>query len=150
MRTEFKIDFSDFQRRMRKLSREVMPEAAEAGVARAGLQLLNDSVMERPTVPIREGWLRGSGSVFVQNSLIAVSSYGKPGKANLDLSEYIPPDMIVAYVGFNTPYAARLHESMDFHFREPSSGPKFLESKLLRNKEAYGEIIANTIKERLS
>ncbi|MCX5657850.1 MAG: hypothetical protein NTZ48_06475, partial [Candidatus Omnitrophica bacterium] len=120
---------------------------AEKGMGRAGLQLQNDAVMQRPTVPIKEGTLRGSGSVFVQNKLVGISSFGKPGKANTEHSESIPRGAIVAVVGFNTPYAAKLHEGVDFKFSEPSSGPKYLESKLIANKEIYMEIVANTIKE---
>ena len=141
------FDASDFTKKFKDIVRNAIPERVEIGIGRAALQLLNDNVMEVPTVPIKEGWLRGSGSVFVQNKLIAESTFGKSGKANMDHSESIGPREYVGVVGFNTPYAARLHEGITFHFTEPSSGPKYMESKLMRNKARYMEIIANAIKE---
>lgn len=141
------FDTSDFDMKFKEIVRTALPERVEIGIGRAGLQLMNDNVMEVPTVPIKEGWLRGSGSVFVQNKLIGESSFGKPGHANTDHSENIGPREFIAVVGFNTPYAAKLHEGITFHFTEPSSGPKYMESKLMRNKIRYMEIIANAIKE---
>ena len=41
----------------------------------------------------------------------------------------------------------KMHEGIDFQFTEPSSGAKYLESKLHRNKNRYALIIANRIKE---
>ena len=57
-------------------------------------------------------------------------------------------------IGWNTPYAAYTHEGIRKdrthkikHWTEPSSGPKYLESKMIRNKDRYTEIIANAIRE---
>ncbi len=142
----FELDFSDFEKGLRRIVKETIPSVVEKGMAQAGMQLLHDCIMESPTVPLREGWLRGSGCVHVQNKLIAKSDQGKPGFAEEPISETIGPDKIVARVSFNTPYAARLHEGIGFKFREPSAGPKFLESKLLRNHNKYFRIIADVIK----
>jgi len=143
---EFTLDFSDFAKKSKILLDKILPEVAEKAMATAGMQLLNDAVMEVPTVPIKEGFLRGSGSVHVQNKLVYVSPYGKPGKAATTIDLPIKKGQITATAAFNTSYCARLHESIGFHFSEPSSGPKFLESKLIRNKERYFTIIANVIK----
>lgn len=143
---EFTLDFKDFDNKFKRVIRKTVPALAERGIAKAGMQLLNDSIMQRPTTPILEGWLRGSGSVFVQNRLIGVSSHGKQGKANTDHSESIKGNRIAAVVGFNTPYAARLHEGEGLRFTEPSAGAKFLESKMSRNKGLYMKIVANTIR----
>jgi hypothetical protein len=141
------FDTSDFDRKFRDVVRRAVPERVEVGMGRAALQLLNDCIMEVPTVPIREGWLRGSGSAFVQNKLVGVSTAGLPGMANTDYAESMGPEEFVGVVGFNAPYAARLHEGITFHFTEPSSGPKYLESKLMRNGNRFMEIIAGAIKE---
>jgi hypothetical protein len=141
------FDTSDFDKKFKEIVKRTIPVLVEKGMGKAALQLLNDCVMEVPTVPIKEGWLRGSGSVFVQNKLIGESSFGKPGRANMEYSESIGEHQFVGLVGFNTSYAARLHEGIDFHFTEPSSGAKYVESKLMRNKDRYMEIIANAIKE---
>lgn len=117
-------------------------------MGRAASQLLNDCIFEIPTVPLREGWLRGSGSVFVNNKLIAISPHGKSGKAATVSAEAIESGDLVGLCVFNAPYAARLHEGVGFKFREPSSGPKFLESKLIGNQDVYFEIIAKAIREK--
>jgi hypothetical protein len=141
------FDTSDFDKKFMNIIKRTIPELTEKGLGRATLQLLNDCVMEIPTVPLKEGWLRGSGSAFVQNKLIGMSSFGKKKFANADHADYLGYGNFIGVVGFNAPYAARLHEGVGFRFTEPSSGAKYLESKLHRNKDRYAEIIANTIKE---
>jgi hypothetical protein len=147
MAKNYTLDFSDMISKLKLVSKKITGELAERGMGRATLQLLNDSIIEIPTVPIKYGWLRGSGSIFVQNKLAGVSTAGKPGMAATMSDEPIKPGDVVGLCCFNAPYCARLHESVGFHFTEPSSGPKFLESKLHRNKERYFLILANTIKE---
>lgn len=147
MAKQFDIDFKDFEKKFNQIVKKIVPELAEKGLGRAGMQLLSDSVMQRPTVPHKEGWLRGSGSVFVQNELAGQSTSGKQGKAAKSHTEPIKRNEIVAVVGFNTPYAARLHEHPEFRFKEPGAGGKFLESKMSRFKKLYFRIIANSIRE---
>jgi len=141
------FDTSDFDKKFGELTKKAIPSLIEKGMGRAGLQLLNDCVNEVPTVPLKEGWLRGSGSVFVQNKLVAVSKAGKSGLANTDTAgESVGEEGISALVGFNAPYAAKMHEGISFKFTEPSSGPKYLEAKLIQNKDRYMLIVANAIK----
>ena len=140
------INTTQFDMKLRKLADQIKPKAIETGLGRAGLQIMNDAIMQSPTVPKEEGWLRGSASVFVNNELSAVSEHGIKGEANLVYTESRGLEVVV---GFNTPYAARLHESPKFNFTEPSSGAKFLETKLTRNKKTYLKIIANALKEGL-
>jgi hypothetical protein len=86
----------------------------------------------------------------VQNQLVATSEgmpSAKPKYAVKDFMMTIKGAEFVGVIGFNAPYAARLHEGVGFHFTEPSSGPKYLESKMIRNQDMYFEIVANTIKE---
>lgn len=141
------MDFTDFINGLKAYSHRVR-EAVEIGMGKAALQLMNDSVMLRPTVPHKEGTLRGSGSAFVNNKLVGTSSHGKSGEACTSFNETIKKDQIVAVVGFNTPYASRHHE-VPAEFSEESAGNKYLESKMIRNKKVYYKIIANTIKEHL-
>ena len=47
------------------LAVEKVREAAKSGLAEAGMQLLADAIQQEPTVPYKEGTLRGSGSVAV-------------------------------------------------------------------------------------
>jgi hypothetical protein len=139
------FDSSDFDKKFGKLVKKTIPDLVKKGMAYAGLELLNDCVLISPTVPIREGWLRGSGSLFVNNMFVAESKFGKSGKATRNHTEPLGKGF-VAVVGFNTPYAARMHEGLDFHFREPSAGAKYLETKLSLYREKYIEIVSETIK----
>lgn len=140
------FDSSDFDEKMRRLEEETIPKKIERGLGRAALQLLNDTVMQSPTVPVREGWLRGSGSIFVNNKLFAESPHGKQKFANKEFKEHLEKDEQVAVVGFNVPYAARTH-NVAMKFREPSAGNKYLTRKLQMNKDLYLAIIAGELKE---
>jgi len=140
------INFSDFNKKFKNIITNKAPALIQRGFAQAGMQLMRDAVMERPTVPIDEGWLRGSGSVFVNGKFVAESPSGKKGKAAKSDNTSKDKNGDCAVVGFNAPYAARLHEAERFKFREPSAGPKFLESKLIRHRNEYFKIIANIIK----
>jgi len=143
------IDFSEFNEKFFKVTRKIIPASAENGVGAACLQVLNDAVFEVPTVPLKEGWLRGSGSAFVNGNYVG-STEGvggaKAGKANTTPFPMMHAGAVIGHVGFNTPYASRLHEGVGFSFTEPSSGAKFLSSKLQKNRKRYAEIIANRIK----
>lgn len=51
-------------------------------------------------------------------------------------------------VGYNTPYAARLHEHPEYHFKNGRKG-KFLEDPLKRNLQTFRDFIAEKIKAAL-
>lgn len=142
------FDTTDFDRKMQRLMARAIPEACEKGMGQAGMQLLNDAVMQAPTVPLDEGTLRGSGSVFVQNRLVQVSPFHRTkGQPATEYEELIPRESTVVVVGFNTPYAARLHEGVGIqNWSEPSSGKKYLESKLANNRDTYMKIAAEGIR----
>jgi hypothetical protein len=147
---EIVFDSSDFQEKFGKIVKTTVPSLVEKGLGRAMLDLMNDCVMEVPTVPLKEGWLRGSGSIFVQNKFRGDSTNLPSAKAGNALTSYvenIPAGKFVGIIGWNVPYAAKMHEGIDFHFSEPSSGPKYLESKMVSKRNTYMQVIANTIKE---
>lgn len=153
----YTFDTKDFDKKFAKLMDKTVPELQERGMGRAMTQLLNDCMMEIPTVPVDEGTLRGSGSIFVQNQLVATSEgspKSKKGTPNKDHREKVLSHQLVGVVGFNTPYASVLHEGINVkqgyvirNYSEPSSGKKFLEKKLLSNGKSYLGEIADTIKE---
>lgn len=95
----------------------VDPKAREKGLAALGLQLLNNVVVGSPgegsRPPILTGRLRGSGSVFVGSKRIGdtlfMSSEGSPAQS------YTESNKNIVTAGFNTPYAARMHEHMSPH-----------------------------------
>lgn len=142
-----KLDYREFDDRLKKLVEQSAPKAIEQGLGKAGGQWLNDAVMKRPTVPLKEGTLRGSGSVHVNGKFVMESPHGKKGKANTGPTLKGKLDFV--QVGFNTPYAARLHEGINMNFSERGSGPKFLEQKMKERKKLYLRIIANSLKEAM-
>lgn len=143
------FDTSDFDRKFNQLMKTAIPALVEKGLGKAMLDLMNDCVMEVPTVPLKEGFLRGSASVFVQNRLVATGENlprAKAGKANTSHTEGIGSGKYIGVIGFNVPYAASQHENIDYVHTEPSSGPKYLESKLITKRNHYMSVIANTVK----
>jgi len=147
------FDISAFVNDMNDLAGDFL-KAAERGAGKAASALLNDSIKEINRAPLDEGTLRGSGSVFVQNALteIAPNVGGAPTPATVD-DEPLPPDAIVAVVGFNTPYAAYQHEGQREdgshvvqNYSHSGTGKKFLERKLFENRDDYIAIAAAEVK----
>lgn len=126
---------------------------AEQALTQAGLMLLRDSIMEQPTVPLDEGTLRGSGSVFVEGVNTYTSQEyalgGAPDPATMHSKEH-GEDIIECVVGFNTPYAAHLHEHPEYNFQEESAGGKYLEAPWLANGKLYFELVRNVLRRNLS
>jgi hypothetical protein len=126
----------------------------ERGLAKAGMRCLRDCVMDMPTVPVDEGTLRGSGSVFVGNRLVGTSEKrGSGGTPATEIGATLARNNLTATIGFNTPYAAYQHEGHRAdgshsvtEYTEPSAGPKFLENKLNGNRDDYMAIIAAEIR----
>jgi len=106
-----------------KKADKVMISSTERGMWKAAGQCLNDCIIKTPTVPLKEGTLRGSGNTAVK----------------------IDRTKVIGTVGLNTPYAARHHE-VKANFTEPGSGTKYLESKLSRYRNDYMKIIAREIR----
>lgn len=78
---------------------------------KVGLQLINwvvnGSSSESVVPPIKDGILRGSGSVFVGSKMVG-DTKGMFGNGNPNNSYSGKPDEIT--IGINTSYAAKLHE----------------------------------------
>lgn len=55
---------------------------------------------------------------------------------------------LIAEVGYNTPYAARLHEHPEFHFQKGRKG-KYLEDPLKRMGPVYQKDIENSLNQAL-
>lgn len=134
---------------------DAVSKAGERGTGKAASQLLNDATMEIPATPLEEGTLRGSGSAFVNNKLVAVNppQGGNPTPATED-NEPVPADMFVGVVGFNTPYAAYQHEGERKdgthkvqNYTDSGAGAKFLEKKLVEEFDEYQAIVGRDIQE---
>jgi len=148
MNNQFKIDMRPLLKGIKGYS-EISLSAAKEGMAKAGMQLLNDCIIQIPTVPLKEGTLRGSGSVFMQNKLVGISpkKFGK-GNPSPDDHAKLKENTIITVVGFNTPYARRHHE-VPAKFIEPGSGNKYIQAKLERNAQEYFILVAQIIKTKV-
>ena len=134
----FVLDTSVVQKQLKVLVDNAMPKAVKGGMARAGMALMNDSIMVPPTAPLWEGTLRGSFSVFVDGRLIYATPGGTPNKRHAEIAQR---NTCTAVVGVNTPYAARLHEHPEYAFKTPGSGGKFIEAKLKSRENQYITIV---------
>jgi len=122
--TGFSVDFSDFDKKFIKIVNDAIPSAGAEGLKKAAAYLLRDAILEKPTAPKKTGNLRRTQKVE------------KP---------IMKPDISIE-AGFAADYAAAVHEMSDTNnFTEPGSGPKYLESKMIRNKEKYMKKAADEI-----
>jgi len=118
---------AQMKQRLRSLASSY-PTATAQMAGEVAMQVIADSINEPPTVPIDTGNLRSTGTfeVFSGGSWRSVK----------------------VIVGFNTPYAAKVHE-VPMRFQEPSAGNKYLEAKLQRHKEQYVRVWVNGVTRRL-
>jgi len=141
----------DFERGFLAIMNGAEKSVKEKGMKQAVQMLLRDSVMEVNKVPLDEGTLAGSGSAFVGRKLVGDSGkFAEMGKeANPTPATSYSPDAgvneIVGTIGFNTPYAARLHEHPEFEFKGDGRGAKYVEGKLAANNQAYMEILRDAV-----
>jgi hypothetical protein len=129
--TGFTMDFKDFEKKFFKLVKITFPKTARRGLFQGFNAALKDAKEETPRAPFKEGHLWGSTA--------------KTTKVKITSNE------ISVSGGFNIDYAARIHEmpkekASKTNWSLPGSGPKFLETKLVRNKRKYMEIVAKSIK----
>ena len=129
MKTEFTLDFSDFNKKFADIVQRAAPESTKIGLKEAGQALKLDADNIPPRTPHKEGFLRGSGKVSEVNIV---------GKS------------LEVAVSYDKPYARRWHEVEPgtIKWSESGVGPKYLESKMIKFKNKYMNIIAAVIKRR--
>jgi len=136
-------------------------QALIRGIAKAAARLLDDAINEITAVPLDEGTLRGSGTVHVNGEVreVAPNVGGDPTPMLEDMPEDFKQalaDGIIATVGFNTDYAAVMHEGgwrtgplagvKIQNYNEPGTGAKFLEKKMSENRDVYLGIVAEELR----
>lgn len=146
----FSFDDKDFKIKVDEYINTMETQYIILGMRQAMLQLLNDCVMEMPTVPHKTGFLRSSASIWTNQELVKDtndSGTGTPASVAPDLPAEAQKgkSFCVGSISFNTPYAAHLHELIDANWSEPGAGAKFLEKKLIGNQTRYIKIIAKNL-----
>jgi hypothetical protein len=148
MQPRVKLDTTAATKSLQTLENAYVAALAE-GLGQAGGMLLNDAVMELNTVPLDTGFLRGSGSFFVNGKLVHANSGGSPA-TNLENTGDERLGRMVLVVGFNTVYAAVMHEGgwqtgplagvQIKNYHEAGSGKFYLLSKIVAHQKQYVEI----------
>lgn len=111
------FDFSEFDKRFFKLTMKKVPDAYIEAMIAVLPKILKDAITEEPRAPHKTGHLWRRQKIELPKKI---------GKK------------IEAIFGFNVPYAAKVHEAPDnWKWTLEGSGSKFLEVKLIRNKEKY-------------
>jgi len=137
-KTGMMLDTRDFDVKFNHVTGKRIPSAAERGLFQTGALIIRDAILEEPKVPksrgVTKGGRRGQGPGHLRRSQ-------KIEKPKIEHGE------ISVEVGFDTEYAAAVHEMpKTTQWSTPGTGPKYLESKLIRNKEKYAANVADNIK----
>jgi len=130
------LDFSDFDKKLKKILEKTIPQAAEKGMFNAINQWLDDAVEKPPQAPFKIGDLWGSKS-------------GEPSQPPFEVER--KSNEIVGTGGFNIEYAKKQHEAEPGRYKYTRTGakqpgPKYLESKAAKYGKDYLKIIAESIR----
>jgi len=126
--TGFYLDLSDFDVEFNKIVRDQIPSYGMQALRQMGAEIIKDAIQEEPRAPHKTGHLWRSGKV---------------------LDPETKRDELFIIVGFDTAYAAIVHEMPDTtNWTLKGSGSKYLEAKVIRNAKRYYEYIAGYIKAR--
>jgi hypothetical protein len=121
-----KIDTRDFERGFKKITAGIIPPNIEKGLFEAMNELLKDAVRLPPQAPKKTGMLWASRADTVSIKKV--------------------PDGYIIEGGFNVKYARRWHEAepgINWTRNRGASqpGPKYLESKMLKYKKKYLDMV---------
>ena len=120
------FDTKDFDIKFAKVTGKDIPQAAANMAYKVAGMIIRDAILEDPRAPHKTGNLWRSQKIE---------------RPRIEHGE------ITIELGFDADYAAFVHEMPAY--KDPSmvgSGPKFLESKLIKNKEKYMAEIAKGMK----
>ena len=154
--TKIIFDTTDFDNHMRNIVRVIIPSIAQRAMTKVCDTVITDSVKQIPTVPLRDSFLRGSGTGWVNNDLAAKSRYGVVDEETVTkrhrppVSEPVIPVLsTVGIVAFTKHYAAYQHEGVSrtsgrpLHYRVPGAGAKYLTKTLYSNVTKYVNLLQN-------
>lgn len=133
------LDTKDFDVKLPIVANKKIPQAAARGFIRVGAMVIRDSIMEEPKVPksrgvTKEGGRRGQGPGHLRRSQKIERPKIRSGEVSIE-------------VGFNADYAGIVHEMPDgTQWTVPGTGSKYMEAKLIKNKEKYMGEVAEDIR----
>jgi len=116
-KTAFTLDTRDFDIKFPDVCNNQIPEAAATSFYKVAGMVIADAILEQPRAP------HDSGNLW-RSQLIEAPQI-KAGEIGIEL-------------GFDAEYAAAVHEMpSNVNWKMAGAGSKFLEAKLIRNKEKY-------------
>jgi hypothetical protein len=118
----FSLNFKDFNDKFKEIVDKTMPSILSRALFKTGAQIIKDAITLPPKVPKKTGTLRRSQVID---------------------PAVISRDDISIRIGFNTDYAAAVHEAPENrNWNIPGSGPKYLSSKLSMYRDRYMAMVA--------
>lgn len=116
------LNTKDFDIKFLRVGNIEIPGAAANAFYTVGAMVIRDAILEEPRAPHDTGNLWRSQ--LIEQPVLAFG-------------------VISIEVGFDAEYGAAVHEMpSDVNWKLPGSGPKFLEAKLIKNKEKYMAALA--------
>ena len=144
----YSLDFNEFNKDFFKLVEKTIPGAGETGLFKGMAAMLRDADDEAPQTPKDKGDLRASKEIEVHTPGMRAEGIKTVKKAEATLFS----KEISVTGGFNKDYAKKVHEAepgtIKFqvkHANIQNPGSKFLESKMIKNRERYMKIAAKSI-----
>lgn len=126
-KTGMTFNTKDFDIKFPKVMDKTIPEAVANTAYKIAGMVIRDAILEEPRAPHKTGNLWRSQKIE---------------RPRIERGE------ITIELGFDTEYAAAVHEMpSNVNWTMAGSGPKYLESKLIRNKEKYMAEIAGGIRQ---
>ena len=123
-KTGMTFDTKDFDIKFPRVINKEIPEAGARAEYRVAAMVIRDAILEEPRAPHSKG-----GGTLWRSQKIEQPQI-KAGEITIEL-------------GFDVEYAAIVHEMPDnTNWTMTGSGPKYLEAKLIKNKEKYMAEIA--------
>lgn len=121
-KSKMTFETKDFDIKFPRVCNKEIPETAAKSAFKVAGMVIRDSILEEPRAPHKTGNLWRSQKIEKPKII--------KGEISIEL-------------GFDTEYAAAVHEMpANTNWTMKASGPKFLEAKLIRNKEKYMAEIA--------
>ena len=155
-----RLDQNNITARLKELAKYSV-ELQKKALGQMGLRIIRDMVLDAPRPPLRTGFLRGSGVVYLESKKVLDSTQvgGNSGAVKGDIPETNPePEPMTLTVAFNTPYAANMDQnlspegSLKSHFENDGLiGVGFMSTKVASKnyQDTWYKIASNVIKEGL-
>jgi len=127
-KTGMTFDTKDFDIKFPRVINKEIPEESARLEIKVAAMVIRDAILEEPRAPHKTGNLWRSQKIE---------------------SPKIEKGEITIELGFNTEYAAAVHEMLPgVIWTMTGSGPKYLEAKLIKNKEKYMGMIAEGLRRK--